>query len=200
MTRSTHPRRKSPRLPNYDYSSNGAYFVTTCTQNRESVLCKIEQNTVQHSTLGTIVQTAWLDLPNHYPNIELDAFIIMPDHIHGIIWLHDMPDVGDGLTPDVGDGLTPDVGDGLTPDVGDGLTPDVGDGFKPSPTKHGLTEIVRALKTFSARRINEARGTQGTAFWQRGFYDHIVRVEHDLENIRAYILENPLRSSLKGIA
>ena len=168
MTRSTHPRRKNPRLPNHDYSSNGAYFVTTCTQNREPVLGVIEQETVQLSAFGKIVEHAWFDLPNHYPHIELDAVIIMPDHIHGIIWLHDMPAVGEGL--------------------------------KPSPTKHGLTEIIRALKTFSARRINEARGTQGQAFWQRSFYDHIVRVEHDLENIRAYILENPLRSSLKGIA
>jgi putative transposase len=171
MKSSTHPRRKSPRLPTYDYTSNGAYFVTTCVQNREVLLSVIEQETVKHSVLGEIVQTAWFDLPNHYPHIELDAFIIMPDHIHGIIWLHDMP-VGDG----------------------------VGDGLRPSPTKHGLTEIVRALKSFSARRINEARGTQGQPFWQRGFYDHIVRVENDLEQIRQYILENPQRASLKGVA
>jgi putative transposase len=173
MKSSTHPRRKSPRLPTYDYTSNGAYFVTTCVQNREPLLGKLEQETVKHSTLGLIVETAWFDLPNHYPHIELDAFIIMPDHIHGIIWLHDMPVV---------------VGDGLRPSP------------TPSPTKHGLTEIVRALKSFSARRINEVRGTQGQSFWQRGFHDHIVRLENDLEDIRAYILENPRRASLKVTA
>ncbi len=145
------------------------------------MLGKLEQETVKHSPLGTIVETAWFDLPNHYPHIELDAFIIMPDHIHGIIWLHDMPVI---------------VGDGLRDGVGDG----VGDGLRPSPTKHGLTEIVRALKSFSARRINEARGTQGQSFWQRGFYDHIVRLENDLEDIRQYILENPKRAILKGLS
>jgi putative transposase len=166
MKSSTHPRRKSPRLPTFDYSSNGAYFVTTCVQNREHLLGTLEQDTVKHSPLATIVETAWFDLSNHYTHIELDAFIIMPDHIHGIIWLHDLP---------------------------------VGDGLRPSPTRHGLTEIVRALKSFSARRINEARGTQGQAFWQRGFYDHIVRLENDLEQIRQYILENPKRAFLKGL-
>jgi putative transposase len=172
MKSSTHPRRKSPRLPTFDYSSNGAYFVTTCVQNREPLLSHLEQETVKHSALGMIVKTACFDLPNHYPHVELDAFIIMPDHIHGIIWLHDMPIVGDG----------------------------VGDGLRPSPTRHGLTEIVRALKSFSARRINESRGMQGQAFWQRGFYYHIVRVENDLEQIRQYILENPKRAFLKGVA
>jgi putative transposase len=170
MKSSTHPRRKSPRLPTFDYASNGAYFVTTCVQNREPLLGKLEQQTVQHSPFAAIVEAAWFDLPNYYPHVELDAFVIMPDHIHGIIWLHDMPDNN------------------------------VGDGLRPSPTKHGLTEIVRALKSFSARRINEARGMQGQPFWQRGFYDHVVRLENDLEDIRQYILENPRRASLKGLS
>ncbi len=134
------------------------------------MLSHLEQETVKHTHLGKIVEAAWFDLLNHYPHIELDAFIIMPDHIHGIIWLDDMPNIA------------------------------VGDGFRPSPTRHGLTEIVRALKSFSARRINEARGTQGQAFWQRGFYDHIVRLENDLEDIRCYILENPKRALLKGLS
>jgi putative transposase len=163
MKSSTHPRRKSPRLPTFDYSSNGAYFVTTCVQNREPLLGTLKPETVKYSPLGTIVETAWFDLPNHYRHVELDAFIIMPDHIHGIIWLHDMPET-----------------------VGDG----VGDGLRPSPTRHG----------FSARRINEARGTQGQPFWQRGFYDHIVRLENDLEQIRQYILENPKWALLKGLS
>jgi putative transposase len=137
------------------------------------LLGKLEQETINHSSLGTIVEIAWFDLPNHYSHIELDAFIIMLDHIHGIIWLHDMPNT---------------VGEGLRPSP------------TPSPTRHGLTEIVRALKSFSARRINEARGTQGQPFWQRGFYDHIARLENDLEDIRQYILENPKRAVLKGLS
>ena len=90
----------------------------------------------------------------------------MPNHIHGIIFLEEV------------------------------VSRNVGDGFKPSPTQkaHGLSEIIRGFKTFSARKINVLNSSEGKHFhWQRSFYDHIIRDERALENIREYILHNPLK-------
>ena len=106
--------------------------------------------------------------------MRLDAFVVMPDHVHGVLWIAEPFDAS------------------------------VRAGLKPAPTQgpggggawgrvHSLSEVVRGFKTFSARRINEARGTPGAAVWQRGFYEHVVRGEADLDRIRFYIERNPAR-------
>jgi len=133
------------RLPGYDYAQPGAYFVTTCTQDRASLFGTIADGMMRLNAHGRIVRDTWLHLPDHYP-LELDAFVAMPNHVHGII-----------------------------------VIPSVGAGFKPAPT---LSEIVRAFKTFSARRI-------GHPVWQRNFHEHIIRSEASLERIRQYIVDNP---------
>ncbi len=99
---------------------------------------------------GRIVLSCWNDLPNHYSHVRLDAFQIMPNHTHGIIFI-------------------------------------VGAGLKPAPTstkRHGLPEIVRAFKTFSARGINESRRTPGVSIWQRNYYDRIIRDDDELHPVR----------------
>ena len=115
--------------------------------------------------LGEVVQDVWDELPAHYPHVSLDEFVIMPNHIHGIIQLaeeHPSPRRGGFLNP-------------------------------PLQPRHSLSEIVRGFKTWFARKIKRIRGTTGTPFWQRSFYDHIIRDERDLDNIRAYIYHNPLK-------
>jgi REP element-mobilizing transposase RayT len=79
--------RRSVRLKGFDYRSGGAYFVTICTHNRECIFGTIENDAMNLSQRGMIVQQCWHDIPNHRPNVELDAFQIMPNHVHGIIWL-----------------------------------------------------------------------------------------------------------------
>jgi len=161
--------RRSIRLKGYDYSKNGAYFVTICSHHHECIFGRISNGTMQLNTFGNIVQKCWIDLPIHYLNIRLDEFVIMPDHVHGIIFIENDPDYH------------------------------VGAGFKPAPTKnpktkkHGLPEIIRALKTFSAQRINEIRNTPGQPVWQRSFIDRIIRDENELTRIRQYITNNPLK-------
>ncbi len=156
------PRRKSIRLQEYDYSQPGVYFVTICTQNRECLFGNIGDEKMILNEYGRIVLSCWNDLPNHYSHVRLDAFQIMPNHGHGIIFI-----VGAGLKP------------------------------APTPTKrHGLPEIVRAFKTFSARRINESRRTPGESIWQRNYYDRIIRDEDELNRIREYIIYNPLKWDL----
>jgi putative transposase len=179
--------RRSIRLKGYDYAQPGAYFVTICVRERECALGEVVNGEMVLSDAGRIVHACWDDLPNHYPHVQLGAFIIMPNHVHGIIVLLD-----DAIV--VGAGHV--VGAGL---VGAGL---VGAGLRPAPTtgpavkRHGLPEIVRAFKSFSARRINEMYGAAGVPFWQRGFYEHIVRKDRELNAIRRYILDNPLKWAL----
>jgi REP element-mobilizing transposase RayT len=169
--------RRSIRLKGYDYTQPGAYFVTICTRNRECLFGGIVDGKMRLNPLGDIVAACWHDLPNHYPHVQLDAFVIMPNHVHGIIVLLDPGDVGAGLGP--------------APTTG---------GVPTSHPKthrgHGLPEIVRAFKSFSARRINEYRRTPGTPVWQRNYYEHIIRNERSLGRIREYIVNNPLQWEL----
>ena len=85
-------QRRSIRLADYDYTQPGAYFVTACIQGRECSLGGVRGGEVDLSLYGEIVQRAWDTLPDHYPHVELDAFIIMPNHVHGIIMLKDIVD------------------------------------------------------------------------------------------------------------
>lgn len=140
--------RKLNRLRDYDYAKPGMYFVTVCTQNRLNHFGKIVDIIMYPNELGQIVEDCWLNLPNHYANCHLDQFIVMPNHIHGIIQI---------------------------------IT--VGNGFKPFPTKHGLSEFIRGLKTYSSRRINDKFPNKNFR-WQKSFHDHIIRDDADLYRIR----------------
>jgi len=80
-----YPKRKTTRLTEYDYSTNGFYYVTICTHNHEEIFGNIETNDITLNIYGKIAKNFWIDLPNHHKNIQLDAFVIMPNHIHGII-------------------------------------------------------------------------------------------------------------------
>ncbi|MCX6134338.1 MAG: transposase [Ignavibacteriales bacterium] len=111
---------------------------------------------------GEIVASCWKDLPNHYPCVQTDEFVVMPNHVHGIIVITESNLVGEGSEPS-------------------------------PPRRYPLSEIVRSFKTFSARRINELRGTPGLSVWQRNYFEHIIRDERSLERISEYIASNPER-------
>jgi putative transposase len=161
--------RRSIRLKDYDYTQPGAYFVTMVTRGRECLFGEVVDGAMGLNDAGEIVQAAWDDLPNHYGCVVCDAFVVMPNHVHGIVVLNDIAVAG----------------------------PTVGAGFKPGPTQshanHSLAEIVRAFKTFSARRVNARQNTHSVSVWQRNYYDHIIRNEESLNRIRQYILDNPAR-------
>jgi len=158
------------RLPGYDYSQPGWYFVTICTKNRREVFGVVEEGRMDLNGIGENVQKCWQDLPNHYFCV-LDAFVIMPNHVHGIIQIPD--EISVSHIP-----------------VAAGLRP-AATGREGGVLRANLTEIVRALKSFSARRINEIRGTPGNPVWQRSFHDHILRGNNDIEMVREYIRLNP---------
>lgn len=117
---------------------------------------------------GDIVKKCWFDLPNHYPNLILDAFVVMPNHIHGIMIIDNTVFSQNGI---------------------------VQTGLKPVSTsntkKHGIFEFVRALKTFSSRRINQIDNTKGKKQWQSRFYDRVIRNDAEMKRIQNYIINNP---------
>jgi putative transposase len=154
------------RLKDYDYSQPSGYFITVCTKNRSCLFGVVDNDRVILNQYGEIIQISGLALPEHYHNVELDVFVIMPNHIHGIIFL---TDVGAGLKP--------------APTV-------------PVCHCHPLPEIVRGFKTFSSRKINGLRNMSGAALWQRNYYEHVIRRDESLEKIREYIETNPLRWAL----
>ena len=169
-------RVESTRLRGFDYSGDGYYFVTICLKYREYLFGQIINGKMYMNEYGLMVQQCWDDLPNHYPNLRLDEFVVMPNHVHGIMIIDNVGVVETGFKP---------VSTG-----GDGI---VETGLKPVSTmrNHGLFEFVRALKTFSSRKINEVRGTVGHPIWQTRFWDRIIRDEQALHQIRIYIRNNP---------
>ena len=176
--------RRSIRLRGYDYVQTGAYFVTVVTKDRTCLFGEVVNGEPRLNNAGRIIQATWNELPNHYPGVECHAFVIMPNHVHGIIVLVE-DDAGVGSN-DVGAGLKP-----AQPGLRATTTPRAG--LKPAPTRHGLPEIIRGFKTFSARRMNDMRRTPGAPIWQRNYYEHVVRGDNELTRIWKYIANNPLQ-------
>jgi REP element-mobilizing transposase RayT len=174
-----HPahHRHSIRLPAYDYSTPAAYFVTICTDGRECVFGEIADGAMVLNECGEIVQQMWDNLPDHYPCVQLDQFVIMPNHVHGIIVITD-----DGH-PAVGAG-SPRPGF-----AGHGET----GGATPPLRRPSLGNIVGYFKYQSTKHINTLRHTPGLPVWQRNYYEHVIRDDHDLAAIRDYIAANPAR-------
>jgi len=114
-----------------------------------------------------------LDIPRHFPHVELDAFVIMPNHIHGIIVITSDPDVGARHAVPLR------------------MAPHAEQFGKPVPGS--LSTIVRSFKSAATKRINVWRGTPGAPVWQRNYYEHILRDEASWERVREYIAHNPLR-------
>jgi putative transposase len=166
---SSTPQRHSNRMEGYDYSQPGAYFVTLVTQDRQCLFGEVKGDAIQLSRFGYIVRNTIIDLPKHYPHLRLGAFCIMPNHVHAIFVLVD-EEKGGSQPVDIS-----------SSPPGETLT----------STQHSLSEIVRALKSFSARQINSIRNTPDVPVWQRSYYDRILRNEDEWGRAHAYILDNP---------
>jgi len=179
--------RRSIRLKGYDYTQPGGYFITICTYQRECLLGEIIDDEMVLNPAGEIVQHAWDDLPNHFPNVVLDQFCIMPNHVHGIVILKELPA---GWDDDLNTAGSSRRGGSQTRPYYDDQP------INPKNQHHGLPEIVRAFKSFSSRRINELMESPGVPTWQRNYYEHIIRNRRELNAIRNYILANPLNWKL----
>ena len=165
----------------------GRIPVTICTDWREHLFGTVTDGRMEVNAAGRAVERVWQGLPEHYPHVELDVFVVMPNHVHGIVVL-----VGGEAESESG----PTVG---SVTGGSRAEEAVGNG----PYEEGRSTAAwvvgggAGFKTYSGRRVNEVRGTPGTAVWQRGYYEHVVRNDEDMNRIRQYFQENPLRWSLK---
>lgn len=178
------PCRRSVRLQKYDYATPCAYFITICVVKHRPVPATIEGSAHQLTHAGRIVEAAWYDLPNRFPWVGLDAMVVMPNHVHGVIHI-ESPDgqvIGERpFATQTGHVGSPGVMNHAPTRCGDGS-----DGYSPV----ALGEIVRTFKASATRsiRINALPDFA----WQRNYYEHIIRNDRSLERIRDYIAVNPV--------
>lgn len=164
MTKQWFPQRKSPRLTGYDYTQAGAYFVTICTYQRQHLFGNISNERMLLTQVGEIATERWYVLPEHHRGVELDAFVVMPNHMHGIIVVGTMP-ASSGAD---NTGVVP------TGKLAAG----------------SLGAVVGSYKSGVTRRIREALGVDDLIVWQGRYHDHIIRDERGLNAIRQYVHNN----------
>lgn len=175
--------RLSIRLKGYDYAQAGAYFVTICTQDRACLLGDVAGEEVHLSDAGKMVQKAWQALPGRFSGMELDAFVIMPNHVHGIIVI---PGRGESC-------IRPD--DSRQPDSGD---------HKDRPYGTMVGSLGRIMQAFKSATTHEyVMGVRQRGWppfrgrlWQRNYYERVIRNDRELDKIREYITTNPLKWAL----
>jgi len=158
--------RKSIRLSGYDYSQAGAYFVTIVAYQRECLFGEIIDGEMNLNDFGKIADECWRSIPDHFPFVELGAHIIMPNHMHGVIVIHDM---GRGAA----------------------LLRPYDNPHKINVKPGSLGAIVRSYKSAVSYRINKEHNATG--IWQRNYYEHIVGNDHEMDNIWRYIESNAAR-------
>jgi putative transposase len=175
--------RRSIRLKDYDYTLPGAYFVTIVAWRRQETFGQIRDGNMVLNRFGQVVMRTWQGLPYHYQNVVLDEFCVMPNHVHGIIQLVESDCRGGSDTTAASEPDQVMNKPGQEPTGGE---------TRPSSMRHGLPEIVRAFKSYSARQINYLRQTPNSPVWQRNYYERVARNEEELRQMAEYILNNPL--------
>jgi putative transposase len=161
---------RSIRLQGYDYAQAGAYFVTICTQNRECFFGEIVDGEMQLSEIGKVAEECWRAIPNHFSNVALDVFVVMPNHVHGVVMI-------------------------TTVGRGTACRAPTTDRFG-HPVANSLPTVIRSFKSAVTRRISTLLNTTGISVWQRNYYEHVIRNEEELLSLRRYIVDNPLQWAL----
>jgi REP element-mobilizing transposase RayT len=169
-------RIPSARLQTWDYGSNGLYFITICTQNREHYFGEIQNGKMILSEIGILANKYWNEIPEHFPFVILDAFVVMPNHVHGIIII-DKPD-NDGPNVETQNFAS-------LPSQPSKISTN-----KFGPQSKNLASIIRGFKIGVTKN---ARLIHADFAWQSRFYDHIIRNNESYDKIRNYIANNPLK-------
>ncbi|MDN3512774.1 MAG: transposase [Candidatus Brocadia sp.] len=160
-------RRRSIRLKEYDYSRAGAYFITICTYNKECIWGNVTNSEMQLNEYGVIVENEWVKTAEIRSNILMDKYMVMPNHVHGIIIILDDDRDTEHRVPTF-------------------------EQFG-KPMSNSIPTIIRSFKAVTKKRINETRKSYGKPVWQPRFYEHIIRNRDELDKIRQYIIDNSLQ-------
>jgi putative transposase len=155
-------RRRSIRLKGYRYAWMGFYFVTICTHERQCLFGKISDRRMTLSEMGLLVDEEWRRAPLIRPEVRLDRFVVMPNHLHGLLQ----------LSPGA-------ASQGIEADR------------RPGPEAKSLGAIIGGFKAACTSRINGLRSTPGAPVWQRNYFERVIRDEAELAAIRRYIENNP---------
>ena len=161
--------RRSIRIKEYDYTQPGGYFVTVVTYQRDCLFGKITNEEMQLNIYGQIVNECWRAIPDHFPNVELGAYIVMPNHVHGIIVINDRADASASARRGT-------IYRAPTEQFG-------------KPIIGSIPTIIRTFKAAVTRRIG--RELNATGIWQRNYYEHVIRNHEDWDRIHRYIESNP---------
>jgi putative transposase len=164
MSVAVRPNRKLTRLAFFDYATDGAYYVTICSTDREHFFGEIRGDKMFLNDCGKIAAKCWQEIPTHFPGARLDEFVVMPNHIHGIVWIGDLMNGVENAG------------------VGNGHA-------RSSPKKSNLSAILGSFKSAASKQIHQKN--RADFAWQKSFHDHIIRDEEELNSIRDYILANP---------
>jgi REP element-mobilizing transposase RayT len=175
----TRHHRRSIRLRDYDYSQIGAYFLTICAHHRAFLFGDIVNGEMRTNAAGQVVQATWEMLPSHYPGVTPDAFVIMPNHIHGIVVIDCVPNHSSVGAQFIAPPSRTVASGGA---INRAPTPDR------APTLGG---IIRGFKARTPHRLHRNLGI--VRVWQRNYYEHVIRGNASLARIREYITNNPLR-------
>ena len=168
--------RRTIRLKGYDYATPGAYFVTICTHERECLFGDIVDGVMRLNEAGRMVNTVWDEIPAHYPGIDVDAFIVMPNHIHGIVAIVGAAPRGRPGSEQSNHGQP--------------------QGVAPTAVGLSLPEVVNRFKTMTTKRYADGVKQNGWPvfpgkLWQRNYYERVIRNVNELSATREYITCNP---------
>jgi len=164
--------RQSNRLQGYDYSSPGAYFVTIVSRNRLPIFGGIISGEVHVSRIGKIVKDCWLEIPKHFQSVTLDEYVIMPNHLHGIVIIDEHHRVG-------------------ARHASPNSTNDKNTKPKGTPIQ-SLGAIIGSFKSAATKRIHKEGLIKDQFIWQRNYYEHVIRDDEDYLRIVEYIQFNPI--------
>lgn len=179
--------RKHIRLRNYDYASDGWYFVTICTHERECYFGKIETQIMYLSDVGIQAELMWNEIPKHFPMAELGEFVVMPNHIHGIIGIDNTKKCNDVVCVDI---ACTDVACNIST-----ASPSVHDAkikneymASISPKPGTLSAMLRSYKSAVTKWCNDNHISNFA--WHSRFHDHVIRNQEEFDRIENYILNN----------
>jgi len=162
--------RRSVRLPGFDYSNIGMYFVTICASERRCIFGRVHANSVALTPLGEIIKSCWIEIPRHFTRVKIESYAVMPNHVHGILTVHlKLPNANRS-----------------------GGTMEAAEAFG-KPTAGSLPTIIRSFKAATSKRARESGLVSGEPIWQKGYYEHAVRNTKEYVEITNYILLNPAR-------
>jgi len=166
--------RRSIRLQGYDYSQAGAYFVTICTQNKECLFGEIENGKMRLNDAGKMARKYWDDIPAHFPNVTPDVFVVMPNHIHGILFIADAPVGAKNVSP-------------IQPHK------------RPHGTSKTIGSVIRGFKIGVTKWMRQSHGrnifrpNNLHVVWQRNYYEHIISNNDEMNRISEYVINNPVQ-------